>query len=220
MAAARSCGPAACAIEASWRLAATRGRTYGDESQHAAQLYKLLNLYGKRGPRRRAMARLIWRFLIFTIRPTRKRCGRSGIGYGCVMVAGETVWEDGKRVGGTPGIFLATRLVNGLSPCSTRSGSGCCALEFSTAFAKAAYQSVTSFAAATECTTAPASRNADQTASGQRRRCRRSGIRGRLIEPGLTAMGKRLNDALLEAAKTSVDICITLIGINGPCGSA
>jgi spore maturation protein A len=32
-------------------------------------------------------------------------------------------------------------------------------------------------------------------------------------EPGLTAMGKRLNAAVLEAAKSSIDICIPLIGI-------
>ena len=32
-------------------------------------------------------------------------------------------------------------------------------------------------------------------------------------EPGLTAMGKRLNGAVLEAAKSAVDICIPLIGI-------
>src|SRR5947207_1331912 len=33
------------------------------------------------------------------------------------------------------------------------------------------------------------------------------------VEPSLTAMGKRLNGAVLEAAKSSIDICITLIGI-------
>lgn len=32
-------------------------------------------------------------------------------------------------------------------------------------------------------------------------------------ETGLTAMGKRLNGAVLEAAKSSIDICIPLIGI-------
>ena len=32
-------------------------------------------------------------------------------------------------------------------------------------------------------------------------------------ETGLTAMGKRLNAAVLDAAKTSVEICIGLIGI-------
>lgn len=32
-------------------------------------------------------------------------------------------------------------------------------------------------------------------------------------EPGLTAMGKRLNAAVLDAAKSSVDICLPLIGI-------
>jgi spore maturation protein SpmA len=31
-------------------------------------------------------------------------------------------------------------------------------------------------------------------------------------EPGLTAAGKRLNEALLDAAKTTIDICIKLIG--------
>jgi spore maturation protein A len=34
-----------------------------------------------------------------------------------------------------------------------------------------------------------------------------------VMEPGLTAMGKRLNAAVLDAAKSSVDICIPLIGI-------
>ena len=33
------------------------------------------------------------------------------------------------------------------------------------------------------------------------------------VEPGFTAMGKRLNEAVLDAAKTSVEICIGLIGI-------
>src|SRR5262245_35840908 len=32
-------------------------------------------------------------------------------------------------------------------------------------------------------------------------------------EPGFTAMGKRLNGAVLDAAKTSIEICIGLIGI-------
>src|SRR5215213_1179164 len=32
-------------------------------------------------------------------------------------------------------------------------------------------------------------------------------------EPGLTAMGKRLNGAVLEAAKSAVEICVPLIGI-------
>jgi spore maturation protein A len=31
-------------------------------------------------------------------------------------------------------------------------------------------------------------------------------------DPGLTAAGKRLNEALLDAAKTTIDICIKLIG--------
>jgi spore maturation protein A len=31
-------------------------------------------------------------------------------------------------------------------------------------------------------------------------------------EPGLTTMGKRLNEALLDAAKTTIDICLKLIG--------
>jgi spore maturation protein A len=35
----------------------------------------------------------------------------------------------------------------------------------------------------------------------------------KVLEPGLTAMGKRLNGALLEGAKTAVEICIGLIGI-------
>lgn len=35
----------------------------------------------------------------------------------------------------------------------------------------------------------------------------------KVVEPGFTAMGKRLNGAVLDAAKTSVEICIGLIGI-------
>src|SRR6185503_20037222 len=35
----------------------------------------------------------------------------------------------------------------------------------------------------------------------------------KVVEPGFTAMGKRLNAAVLDAAKTSVVICIGLIGI-------
>jgi spore maturation protein A len=35
----------------------------------------------------------------------------------------------------------------------------------------------------------------------------------KVLEPGLTAMGKRLNGALLDGAKTAVEICIGLVGI-------
>jgi spore maturation protein A len=35
----------------------------------------------------------------------------------------------------------------------------------------------------------------------------------KVVEPGLAAMGKRLNEAVIDAAKTSVEICIGLIGI-------
>ena len=35
----------------------------------------------------------------------------------------------------------------------------------------------------------------------------------KVVEPGFTAMGKRLNGAVIDAAKTSVEICIGLIGI-------
>lgn len=35
----------------------------------------------------------------------------------------------------------------------------------------------------------------------------------KIVEPGMAAMGKRLNGALLEGAKTAVEICIGLVGI-------
>ncbi len=38
-------------------------------------------------------------------------------------------------------------------------------------------------------------------------------VEKKALEPGLTAMGKRLNSALLEGARTAVEICIGLVGI-------
>ena len=68
-------------------------------------------------------------------------------------------------------------------------------------FCKAAYQ--TQFPppkpAVSAATNAPATK-AEQLAK-------------KAAEPGFTAMGKRLNGAVLDAAKTSVEICIGLIGI-------
>ena len=78
--------------------------TYRDESQQSAKLYKLLNLHGKRGRvGRDASADLA----VFDLRGNVE--AKAAIDWSRlarVMVAGETVWKDGKRAGGTPGIFL------------------------------------------------------------------------------------------------------------------
>ncbi len=84
--------------------AASGGRTYGDESQHAAQLYKLLNLYGKRGRvGRDARADLA----VFNLHDKGDAKAAADLRrLLLVMVAGETVWKDGARVGRSPGTFL------------------------------------------------------------------------------------------------------------------
>src|SRR4051794_4053129 len=78
------------------------------------------------------------------------------------------------------------------------------------AFGKSAYQSVDRYyrgpsepvqspANSAKAAKSPASKTADQG-------------KGDATEPGMTAMGKRLNDAVFSAAMTTIDICIKLIG--------
>jgi len=74
-------------------------------------------------------------------------------------------------------------------------------------FCKAAYQSVNEHVAATK-TPAAASAEANPTSKPVTESAKQD-----VKEPGLTAMGKRLNGAVLEAAKSAVEICIPLIGI-------
>src|SRR3954447_23143254 len=68
-------------------------------------------------------------------------------------------------------------------------------------FCKAAYQS------------ADLARNPEKTAAAQSVDQKGVGAKVEPKEPGLTAMGKRLNGAVLEAAKSAVEICLPLIGI-------
>ena len=76
-------------------------------------------------------------------------------------------------------------------------------------FCKAAYQSALSAVSRRSTSSSAASQRCEAAA--------KPAAEGRAKndpeEPGLTAMGKRLNGAVLDAAKTSVDICIALIGI-------
>src|SRR3954452_9047711 len=68
-------------------------------------------------------------------------------------------------------------------------------------FCKAAYQS------------ADLARNPENAVAAQSVEQKSDGAKTEAKEPGLTAMGKRLNGAVLEAAKSAVDICLPLIGI-------
>jgi hypothetical protein len=78
--------------------------TYRQQLEHSARLFKLLNLQEKRGRVGRfASADLAMFKLGGTAEP------KSPVDWNQlarVIVAGETVWENGKRVGGSPGIFL------------------------------------------------------------------------------------------------------------------
>jgi hypothetical protein len=78
--------------------------SYQDLSQHAAKICQLLNLNPKRGRVGRDAAADL---AVFTVRG--KADAKSAANWHDlerVVVAGETVWENGKRIGGTPGIFL------------------------------------------------------------------------------------------------------------------
>ena len=68
-------------------------------------------------------------------------------------------------------------------------------------FCKAAYQ--TKYPPKAPEPSAQASKAAGNSAQPEKK----------VVEPGFTAMGKRLNGAVIDAAKTSVEICIGLIGI-------
>jgi spore maturation protein A len=68
-------------------------------------------------------------------------------------------------------------------------------------FGKAAYQ--TAYPQKTPPPSTQAAKPADAAAKTEKK----------ILEPGLTAMGKRLNGAVIDAAKTSVEICIGLIGL-------
>src|SRR5689334_23027865 len=74
-------------------------------------------------------------------------------------------------------------------------------------FCKAAYQSVNEHLAVTK---APAAASSEANPKSEPVT---ESAKQDVKEPGLTAMGKRLNGAVLEAAKAAVEICIPLIGI-------
>jgi spore maturation protein A len=76
-------------------------------------------------------------------------------------------------------------------------------------FCKSAYQSVNEHRDAIEVPAAAASSSDAKSAAKPGTDSAKVDVK----EPGLTAMGKRLNGAVLEAAKSAVDICIPLIGI-------
>ena len=76
-------------------------------------------------------------------------------------------------------------------------------------FCKAAYQSLDEHRDAVEVPPASASSSDAKAAAKPATDAAKTDAK----EPGLTAMGKRLNGAVLEAAKSAVDICLPLIGI-------
>jgi spore maturation protein A len=73
-------------------------------------------------------------------------------------------------------------------------------------FGKAAYQTVVyGNAGPPQQSAAPVPGKAEPTAKSQPQADAK-------VDPPFTAMGKRLNEALLDAAKTTIDICIKLVG--------
>jgi spore maturation protein A len=80
-------------------------------------------------------------------------------------------------------------------------------------FCKAAYQTATGVPHKDQ-KPAAASTNASDSGNSQTGNPATNGAKpeAAIVEPGLTPMGKRLNAALLDAAKTTIDICIKLIG--------
>jgi spore maturation protein A len=76
-------------------------------------------------------------------------------------------------------------------------------------FCKSAYQSARDHQSAVEAPAAAASSNDSKGTAKPATDATKVDPK----EPGLTAMGKRLNGAVLEAAKSAVDICLPLIGI-------
>ena len=76
-------------------------------------------------------------------------------------------------------------------------------------FCKSAYQSLDARSDAVEVPAAAASSSDAKAAAKPATDAAKLDSK----EPGLTAMGKRLNGAVLEAAKSAVDICLPLFGI-------
>jgi hypothetical protein len=84
--------------------AASAGGSYQDLSQHAGKICQLLNLDAKRGRVGRDSAADLTAFAL-----PGKADAKAAVNWhelARVVVAGETVWESGKRIGGTPGVFL------------------------------------------------------------------------------------------------------------------
>src|SRR4051812_46638528 len=77
-------------------------------------------------------------------------------------------------------------------------------------FCKAAYQSVDEHP---NNVSEPAAANSLNQAQRSTAKSSPDALKPGANEAGLTAMGKRLNGAVLEAAKSSIDICVPLIGI-------
>ncbi|HEX5472480.1 MAG TPA: hypothetical protein VFW73_11365, partial [Lacipirellulaceae bacterium] len=86
---------------------ATEHDTFRDELQRATQLYKLLNLYGKRGRIGRDARADIAVYQLHDKANADAAMDINRLLF--VMVAGETVWKDGVRVGSSPGTFLCRR---------------------------------------------------------------------------------------------------------------
>jgi hypothetical protein len=86
-------------------LAATpSGASYSELVQHTSKFYKLLKLQAKRGRVGRDSAADLAVFDLHGNVDAKAPVDWNRLAR--VLVAGETVWENGKRVGGSPGIFL------------------------------------------------------------------------------------------------------------------
>ncbi len=83
---------------------ASANGSYLDQSQHSAKIFKLLNLHGSRGRVGRGVCADLAMFHVGGKANAKAVVDWSRLAR--VMVAGETVWENGKRAGAKPGIFL------------------------------------------------------------------------------------------------------------------
>ncbi|MBW8885897.1 MAG: hypothetical protein JF612_14235, partial [Planctomycetia bacterium] len=78
--------------------------SYGELVASSAKVYKLLGLNNRRGHvRRDAFADLA---VFSTGNKAEEKTAAEFKHLARVIVAGETVWENGKRTGGSPGVFL------------------------------------------------------------------------------------------------------------------
>jgi hypothetical protein len=91
-------------VQLSQLMAASAGGSYHDLAERNAKVYQLLNLDARRGRVGRDSAADL---AVFSLAgKANAKAAVSWPGLARVTVAGETVWENGKRIGQAPGVFL------------------------------------------------------------------------------------------------------------------